>query len=406
MGEIIKYLRDNELPEEKNEALMIKKKAAKFVIIADQLFKRGFSSPLLKCLAPRQAEYVIAEVHEGACGTHIGGRALASKVLRAGYYWPTMKEDCAVYVRKCDKCQRFSNLHQAPLEYLSSVVSPWLFFKWGVDILGPFPEARGQVKFLVVAVDYFTKWIEVEPVATITAERIKNFYWKIICRFGLPAVFITDNGTQFASSSVAEFCKEWGIRLSFTSVEHPQTNGQAEAANKVVLQGLKKRLEAAKRLWVEELPMVLWSYHTTPHSSTQETPFKMVYGSDAMIPIEINEPSARVLFAHMEENSINLLANLDLQKEVRARAHVKEEACKRRAARRYDSKVRKRVIKQGDLVLRRKPGVQTPGKLFPRWEGPFRVKEDVGKGAYRLEHLDGKKIPRTWNAADLRYYFS
>jgi hypothetical protein len=286
------------------------------------------------------------------------------------------------------------------------VVSPWPFFKWGVDILGPFSEARGQVKFLVVAVDYFTKWIEVEPVATITAERIKKFYWKIICRFGLPAVFVTDNGTQFASSSVAEFCKEWGIRLSFTSVEHPQTNGQAEADNKVVLQGLKKRLEAAKRLWVEELPMVLWSYHTTPHSSTQETPFKMVYGSDAMIPIEINEPSARVLFAHMEENSINLLANLDLQKEVRARAHVKEEACKRRAARRYDSKVRKRVIKQGDLVLRRKPGVQTPGKLFPRWKRPFRVKEDVGKGAYRLEHLDGKKIPRTWNASDLRYYFS
>jgi len=156
-------------------------------------------------------------------------------------------------------------------------------------------------------------------VATITADRIMKFYWKkIICRFGLPAVLVTDNGTQFASSSVANFCKEWGIQLNFTSIEHPQTNGQAESANKVILQGLKKRLEAAKGLWVEELPMVIWSYHTTPHSSTQETPFRMVYGSDAMIPIEVMEPSTRVLFAQAEVNDSNLLNNLDFQEEVRA----------------------------------------------------------------------------------------
>jgi len=264
MGDIIRYLKDDQLPREEEQASKVKKRAVKFVVIADQLFKRGFSSPLLKCLAPQQAEYVIAEVHEGVCGTHIGGRALAAKILRAGYYWPTMKEDCSKYVKKCDKCQRFSNLHQAPPEYLSSVISPWPFFKWGVDILGPFPLAQGQVKFLIVAVDYFTKWIEVEPVATITTDRVRKFYWKkIICRFGLPAVLVTDNGTQFASSSVANFCKEWGIQLNFTSVEHPQSNGQAESANKVILQGLKNRLEAAKGLWVEELPMVMWSYHTT-----------------------------------------------------------------------------------------------------------------------------------------------
>jgi len=165
-------------------------------------------------------------------------------------------------------------------------------------------------------------------------------------------------------------------------------------------------LEAAKGLWVEELPMVIWSYHTTPHSSTQETPFRMVYGSDAMIPIEVMEPSARVLFAQAEENDRNLLNNLDFQEEVRARAQLKEETSKRRAARRYDSKVRKRSLKQGDLVLRKKPGVEQPGKLHALWEGPFRVKDEVGKGAYCLERLDGKRVPRTWNAASLRYYYS
>jgi hypothetical protein len=236
MGDIIRYLKDDQLPMEEEQASKIRRRTTKFVIIADQLFKRGFSSPLLKCLTPKQAEYVIAEVHEELCGTHIGGQALAAKVLREGYYWPTMKEDCSKYVKRWDKCQRFSNLHHAPPEYLSSVISPWTFFKWGVDILGPFRLAQGQVKFLIVAVEYFTKWIEVETVATITADMIRKFYWKkIICSFGLPAVLVTDNGTQFASSSVANFSKEGGIQLNFTSVEHPQSNGQAESANKVIL---------------------------------------------------------------------------------------------------------------------------------------------------------------------------
>jgi len=143
MGDIIRYMKDNHLPIEEEQASKVKKRAAKFVVIVDQLFKRGFSSPLLKCLAPKQAEYVIVEVHEGVCGTHIRGTALAAKVLKVGYYWPTMKEDCSEYVKKCDKCQRFSNLHHAPPEYLSSVISPWPFFKWGVDVLGPFPLAQG-----------------------------------------------------------------------------------------------------------------------------------------------------------------------------------------------------------------------------------------------------------------------
>ncbi|RDX80123.1 hypothetical protein CR513_39377, partial [Mucuna pruriens] len=104
---------------------------------------------------------------------------------------------------------------------------------WGVDILGPFPLAVGQVKFLLVVVDYFTKWVEIEPVATILAERVRRFYWrKIICHFGLPIVIVSNNGTQFTSWS------------SFTSVEHSQSNSQVKAINK---------LEEAKERWVEEI---------------------------------------------------------------------------------------------------------------------------------------------------------
>nr|KYP38620.1 Pol polyprotein [Cajanus cajan] len=143
-----------------------------------------------------------------------------------------------------------------------------------MDILGPFLMAKGQCKFLLVAVDYFTKWIEVEPLATITAHNVQKFLWKnTITRFGIPHAIVTDNGLQFTDQKLNKFLQDLGVKHRFTSVEHPQSNGQAEAANKVILSKLKKRLGAAKGAWAEELSEVLWAYRCTPQSTTQETPF-------------------------------------------------------------------------------------------------------------------------------------
>ena len=191
---------------------------------------------MLRCVSELEAKLVIKEIHEGACGSHIGGRSLFGKILRAGYYWPHMLRDCVEFVSKCEKCQVFAPVMHQPAESLHLLSSPWPFYQWGADILGPFPVGTGQLKFLIVAVDYFTKWVEAEAVARISAEKVRRFYWKnIICRFGLPGVIVSDNGTQFASASVVNFCRDYGIQNRFTSVEHPQANGQAEAANKIIL---------------------------------------------------------------------------------------------------------------------------------------------------------------------------
>ncbi|MCI03950.1 gag-pol polyprotein [Trifolium medium] len=146
--------------------------------------------------------------------------------------------------------------------------------------------------WIIVVVDYFTKWVEAEPISSISAEQVKKFYWKkIICRFGLPKYIVSDNGTQFASEKVVQFCKEKGIQNTFISVEHPQANGLAESANKVILKALKRRLTGKAENWAEHLLPILWSYHTTPQSSTGEAPFTMVYGADAMIPVETKRQS-------------------------------------------------------------------------------------------------------------------
>ncbi|RDY03049.1 hypothetical protein CR513_13389, partial [Mucuna pruriens] len=225
MSPLTAYLRDERLLEDLVEAKKLIKDMAKYIITGGELYRRGFSFPLLWCVKGEEARYVIKEVHEGVYSSHIGGRALANKIARVRYYWPTLKGDCAEYVKKCDKCQRF---------------------------------------------------------------------------------------VEFTSRSTASFCAQLKIKQRFTSVEHPQTNGQVEAANTVILRGLRRRLEEAKEKWAEEFPQVLWSYHTTPHSSTNETPFRLTFSKEAVIPVEIREPSPQTALFQPAENENEMRVNMDL----------------------------------------------------------------------------------------------
>jgi len=148
--------------------------------------------------------------------------------------------------------QEYGSLsHQKP-ENLHYILSPWPFVKWGMDITGPFTLGKGQCKFLLVNIDYFTKWIDVEPLAAITAWNVQNFVWKnIVCRFGISHVVITDNSRHFTDQGLAEFYEKLDIKHITSSVEHPQTNGQDEVANKVIINELKNRLGSAKGKWIE-----------------------------------------------------------------------------------------------------------------------------------------------------------
>ena len=154
---IASYLKDGILLDEKEAARKLKVQAARFVLIKDVLYKRGFSRPYLRCLGNEEADYVMREVHEGICGNHSGLRSLVHKHVRSGYYWLTMQKDAEAYVKTCDKCQRFSNIIRQLTEELTPMTVSWPFAQWGLDIMGPFPTALRQLKFLVVGINYFTK---------------------------------------------------------------------------------------------------------------------------------------------------------------------------------------------------------------------------------------------------------
>jgi hypothetical protein len=148
------------------------------------------------------------------------------------------------------------------------------FCEVGHQPFGPFPKAAGQLKYLVVAIDYSNKWIKAEPLARIKAENVLCFFKRnILARFGGPTLVISEDGTQFTDQKFQNYLRNIGIQQSFTSVEHPQANGLSEAANRVILREILRRLDKAKTNWAKELHTVLWVYRTTPRSTTGESPF-------------------------------------------------------------------------------------------------------------------------------------
>ncbi|KAK2999126.1 hypothetical protein RJ639_022920 [Escallonia herrerae] len=319
-------------------------------------------------------------------------------------------QDAMSYTKKCDACQRFSPIPRQTPSPLSALSSPIPFVMWGIDILGPFPPTTAQHKFVIVVIDYFTKWVEAEALATITEKKCEDFFWRaVVCHFGIPRVLITDNVKQFDNPTFRAFCSNLSIEQRFTSVAHPQTNGQIEVTNQTLLQGIKKKLDGVKGLWVEELPKILLAYNTTTRTPTGETPLSLSFGIEALIPIEIGLPYLRLTTYDPVQNAQALHANLDLLDERYEQAAMRLAAYQHRVSKFYDRQVRPRMFRVGDLVLHRieaSAPLDAIGKLASNWEGPYKVVKLGGPGTYHLEAMDDKAIPRTWNATNLRRYYA
>ena len=172
MDPIRAYIEEGELPEDKLAAKKLKFKAARYVLTNGVLYRRGIMVGLQRCVHPSEVKELIEEIHEGSCGAHVAGRTLLQRVMTQGYFWPTMRADCIAYAKRCDKCQRFSSIRRTPQALLTPITSPWPFAMWGIDLVVLLPTTRGRFKYLVVVVDYFTKWVEAEPLIDMTYEKV------------------------------------------------------------------------------------------------------------------------------------------------------------------------------------------------------------------------------------------
>ncbi|XP_075479477.1 uncharacterized protein LOC142520370 [Primulina tabacum] len=212
--------------------------------------------------------------------------------------------------------------------------------------------------------------------------------------YGIPRKLISDNGRQFQGKKITSWCQEMKIIQSFTSVAYPQANGQTEVTNRIIAQALKARLHGKGQDWVEELPSVLWVYRTTPRTTTRETPYSLVYGSEAVLLVEIGQSSTRIE-SYPNNNDQSRAIELDFIEEERDRAAIQMEAYRSRIMKSYNKHVRSRDSQVGDLVMKKVKPVGDVGKLEARWEGPFKVIQRISSGAaYYLEDSQGHALKR------------
>ncbi|XP_027168835.1 LOW QUALITY PROTEIN: uncharacterized protein LOC113768604 [Coffea eugenioides] len=315
----------------------LRRMASNFFLSGEVLYKRTSDLNLLRCIDEDEAQYMMKEVHSGVCGPHMNGHLLAKKIMRT--------------------------------------VAPWPCSMWGMDVIGTIdPPASNGHRFILVAIEYFTKWVEAESFKHVTKKVVANFLRDhIICRFGVPETLITDNAKNLNNDMVDGLCEQFKIKHRNSAIYRPQMNGAVEAANK----NLKKIL---------------------------------MYGMEAVLPAEVEIPSLQILMeAKLEEADWikQRHEQLTLIDEKRFNAICHGQCYQKRVARAYNKKVHRRAFEEGDKVLKRILPMQdeAKGKFAPNWQRPFIVQKALPGGALILAEMDGRTFPQPINSDMCKKFF-
>ncbi|GJV09047.1 reverse transcriptase domain-containing protein [Tanacetum coccineum] len=224
---------------------------------------------------------------------------------------------------------------------------------------------------------------------------------------GFQREIVSDNDKQFSDNPFKDWCEKLNITQRFASVKHSQSNRLVERANRSLGEGIKAHLGEGNKKWIEEIPHVLWAHRILIKPSNGDTPFSLTYGTEAVIPAEIEMPTYRTAVVDVMHNNDEIKLNLDLLEERRERAAIHKAKAKSKMTRYYNARVCGVTFKPGDYVYRSNEAshAMDKGKLGPKWEGPYEVTEVLGDGAYKLRSMDGAVLPRTWNIANLKKFY-
>jgi hypothetical protein len=361
----------------------IRRTTFKYVLMSDELYCRTVNDILLKCLSPDDAILAMAEVHEGICGTHQSAPKMKWLLRRSGFYWPNMIADCFKYYKGCQVCQKFGDLQLVPAAELHPIIKPWPFRGWGLDFIGEIhPSSSKGHQFMLVATDYFTKWTEAIALKNMTHREVIEFITEhIIHRFGIPQTLTIDQGTSFMSKEVREFAELYRIKLLNSSPYYAQANGHVESSNRTLINLIKKKISDNPKHWHRILSEALWAHRISKHSATKVSPFELVYGQEAVLPMKISLNAVR--FARQNDLTVgeyynSMMDNIDEVTDKRVTTLGEIEKDKIMVAKAYNKKVKSKSFQVGDLVwktilpLRNKD--RKFGKWSPSWEGPYKVK--------------------------------
>ena len=333
---------------------------------------------------------VLNHCHTLPCGGHFGGQRTAAKVLQSGFYWPTLFKDAHHFVSTCDKCQRMGGISRKDEPPMHPILEVELFDLWGIDFMGPFPPSYNNL-YILLAVDYVSKWVEAIPTRTNNAKVVAQFLRShIFSRFGTPRALITDNGTHFCNKVIDKVLQKYGVHHRTSLAYHPQSNGQAEVLNREIKSILEKTVNSSRKDWSKKIEDALWAYRTTFKTPLGMSPFRIVYGKACHLPVELEH---RAYWATRQLNMDSMLAGekrlLQLSEldEFRNEAYENARIYKEKTKAWHDKHITRKDFEAGQQVLLFNSRLKLfPGKLKSRWSGPFTVTKVFSHGGAEVTH--------------------
>ncbi|GJX90937.1 reverse transcriptase domain-containing protein [Tanacetum coccineum] len=366
--------------------------------LADQMIWRYVHS--------KEALDILEACHNGPTGGHYGANLTAKKVFDAGFFWPTIYKDAHELVKNCDSCQRQGKISQRDEMPQNSIQVCEIFDVWGIDFMGPFPSSKGN-KYILMAVDYLSKWVEAKALPTKDARVVCKFLKSLFARFGAPRAIISDRGTHFCNDQFTKVMLKYGVTHRLSTAYHPQTSGQVEVSNRGLKRILERTVGENRASWSDKLDDALWAFRTAYKTPIGCTPYKLVYGKACHLPVEL-EHKAYWALKHvnfdLKTTGDQRKVQLNELNKLRDQAYENYLIYKEKTKRIHDAKIKNHVFNVGDQVLLFNSRLKIfSDKLKSRSSGPFTIVQVFPYGTVELSQNSGPNFKV--NGHRLKHYF-